>query len=246
MTKEEILQQCTVSGNIVKLPEGKLDGKLYKEIALSFKKIGGKWTGGKTMGFVFEQDPTDLLSDIASGEKRNIKKEFQFYGTNDKLADDLVFEAQIEPSHDILEPSAGDGALIKAIHRVFPDPIVDFCELMELNRLKTEKLPNVNKVGVDFLNMKTYCKKKYDRIIANPPFANNQDITHIMEMYQFLKKGGRLVSVASTHWEKSKNKKETEFRDWLKKVKADIGEITDGSFKKSGTGVRTCMIIINK
>jgi hypothetical protein len=45
MTKEEVLQNCTVEGTVVKLPEGQLDRKLYQEVAKALELIGGKWKG---------------------------------------------------------------------------------------------------------------------------------------------------------------------------------------------------------
>lgn len=107
MTTEEVLQQCTVEGTVVKLPATQLEREVYMDVAKSLNLIGGKWKGGKIAGFVFPSDPTELLEQIANGQKRNLKKEFQFFGTPEKLADDLVIEAQIEPFHSILEPSAG-------------------------------------------------------------------------------------------------------------------------------------------
>jgi len=43
----KILQQCTVANNVVKLPEGQLDRKLYQEVAKALELIGGKWKGEK-------------------------------------------------------------------------------------------------------------------------------------------------------------------------------------------------------
>jgi phosphosulfolactate phosphohydrolase-like enzyme len=82
MTKQEVLQKCTVAGNVIKLPTEQLDRKIYGEVKLALEKIGGKWKGGKVFGFEFEQNPTELLSQLADGEKVNLKKEFQFYPTH--------------------------------------------------------------------------------------------------------------------------------------------------------------------
>lgn len=114
MTKEDVLQNCTVEGMIVKLPEGQLDRKLYQDVAKSLELIGGKWKGGKVMGFVFAEDPTDLLEQIANGDKRNLKKEFQFFGTPAKVADMMVekIKGYYKPNFDFLEPSAGQGSLV--------------------------------------------------------------------------------------------------------------------------------------
>jgi len=41
-TKEQILQTCTIEGNVVKLPSEQLDRNLYIEVAKSLELIGGK------------------------------------------------------------------------------------------------------------------------------------------------------------------------------------------------------------
>lgn len=246
MTKEEVLKDCKVEGKVVKLPEGQLDKKLYTEVKTALGKIGGKWVGGKTFGFVFEQDPTDLLSDIAGGKKRNLQKEFQFFGTPDKLADRLVALAELKNNDIILEPSAGRGAIVNAINRVLKNQEVYCYELMELNREFLSKIPKVILLGNDFLIEKKDTKVTFDKIIANPPFAKNQDIDHVYEMYNCLANGGRLVSIVSAHWKESKNKKETEFRNWLKEVGAEVQTVEMGSFKESGTMVGALILIIDK
>ena len=42
-TKEQVLQNCTVEGTVVKLPNVQLDRKLYQEVAKALELIGGKW-----------------------------------------------------------------------------------------------------------------------------------------------------------------------------------------------------------
>lgn len=243
-TKEDVLLACKVEGTTIKLPPDQLDRKLYQDVAKSLELIGGKWKGGKIAGFVFNEDPTGLLSQIAGGEKRNLKKEFQFFGTPDALADRLVELADPKQGHYILEPSAGQGAIVKAIKRYTGSEQIFCFELMPLNQTFLRKLPCAVILGEDFLT--SLHSKRFDRIIANPPFAKNQDIDHILKMYEVLKPGGRLVSMAGKHWQISSNKKEKAFRDWLCEVDAEIIEIEAGEFKESGTTVATVIIVINK
>jgi len=245
-TKEDILKACTVDGLIVKLPNGKLDRNLYLDVAESLKLIGGKWKGGKIAGFIFQEDPTELLTQIAKGGNRNLKKEFQFFGTPEKLADKLVSIADIKNSHKILEPSAGQGAIVDAIVRKISTIWVDCCEIMAINGNILAKHPNVHFICEDFLKIPKQYEGYYDRIIANPPFSKNQDIDHVMKMYSLLKKGGMLVSITSKHWETSNNRKEKEFRDWLVNVTAYAETIPAGEFKESGTEVGGKILIINK
>lgn len=246
MTTEEVLQQCVVEGTTVKLPPVQLDRKQYMNVAKSLELIGGKWKGGKISGFVFPTDPTELLNQIQGGEKRNLKKEFQFFATPEELADELVELAEIDGYMSFLEPSAGRGAIINSIHKVEPNVVVDCCELMDINQTFLNKLPNINFLCDDFLDLKSRSDKKYDRIIANPPFSKNQDVTHVEEMLTFLKDGGVLVSVMSKHWQTSTHEKETEFRQRLDDLGAEIIDVDAGRFKESGTQIATCIVIIRK
>ena len=251
MTKNDILKQCIVENNIVKLPNVLLDRKLYLEVANSLNLIGGKWKGGKICGFIFSNDPTELLKKIQDGNKINLKKEFQFFETPEELANNIVQLAELNNNCSILEPSAGQGAIIKAIQQVVNIPI-DCFELMDINRHVLEKINNVRIIGSDFLQFAdSVIKNKnrftlYDRIVANPPFCKNQDIDHIYGMYNCLKEKGVLVSISSKHWQLSNNKKETKFKNWLSDVNADIFEVDGGTFKKSGTMISSLIIKIRK
>jgi predicted RNA methylase len=241
----ETLKNSKVEGLTVKLPEGHLDRKIYLEVKQKLELIGGKWKGGKTMGFVFMEDPTTLLNEVASGQNRNLKKEFQFFATPDELADQLVnraFECYRKDYCSILEPSAGQGAIIKAIQRKSEAHKVYCFEAMSVNKLFLDKLENVNFLGEDFLT----CTDKFDLIIANPPFSKNQDIDHVNKMWECLNPGGRIVSITSKHWQTSSNKKETDFKRFLDEKGALIDEIDMGAFKESGTMVGGLIVIIDK
>lgn len=241
---QETLQKCTVHGLVVKLPPGQLERNLYQDVAKSLELIGGKWKGGKVMGFEFKQDPTALLAQIASGEKRNLKKEFQFFGTPDSLCDEMVRYADIKPEDIVLEPSAGQGAIIKAIHRDSPGKVVNYFELMDLNRMVLSDMPHTRYLGDDFLKCKD---QQFNKIIANPPFSKKQDIDHILNMWKVLKPGGRIVTIASKHWLLSTNKKEKAFNSWIyDQVEADVNTVDAGTFAESGTKIETVLIIIDK
>ena len=241
METKEILQQCKVEGNVVKLPDVKLERKEYLDVKKHLELIGGKWKGGKVQGFVFEQDPAGLLSQISNRENRNLKKEFQFFETPAHLADRLVELAEIKDKDVVLEPSAGRGAIVKAIHREFPGLDVYGYELMGLNQSFLAKLEHFKLLGSDFLKE---CDTLFDIIIANPPFSKNQDIDHIRKMHEHLKPGGRLVSIASKHWQFASGKKEEGFRGWIEEVEADVYDVDRGEFKESGTMIETCIIVI--
>jgi len=244
----ESLRKMTVNGCVVSLPPIS-DGSLsnYADVRKALLNAGAKY---KKNTFVFPSDAQPYIDRLCGGEKVNIKKEFQFFATPAHLADKLVEAANIRVGDTILEPSAGQGAILEAIFRApvsFSYP-VDYCELMNTNRsvleAKIDSGIRAQYVGEDFLLLDG--NYKWDRIIANPPFSKNQDIDHVRHMWDCLAPGGRIVTIASKHWQFASGKKEKEFKRWLDAIGAEVTDIEAGMFNESGTKVATCMIIINK
>lgn len=241
----EILQQCTIHGNVVKLPPGTLDRKLYQDVAKALQGIGGKWNK-KSDGFVFPHDPTEHLAKIQGGVKVNLQKEFQAFYTPKELAEEIAWHLFMPRTGQVrvLEPSAGRGALVKAVLMVNPDAVIDVYELNPLNRPYLDALPNVTFLAEDFLAHESGAI--YDYIIANPPFAGNADIDHFCRMYEHLSPGGRMAVIMSKHWQISDGRKEKAFLAWLEQEEAEISDIPPGAFKESGTNVATCLVILDK
>jgi type I restriction-modification system DNA methylase subunit len=232
------------------LPNVKLERKEYLEVAKRLNLIGGKWKGGKVQGFVFDFDPSGLLAQISDeGKDINLKKEYQFFETPEELAGQLVDLANIKPCQNVLEPSAGRGAIVKEILKRHPTAGVYGFELMDINRTFLKDISGFHLFDEpDFLKYKPekFIVLRFDRIVANPPFSKNQDIDHIRHMYGHLAPDGILVSVASNHWKTCENRKETEFREWLHEKGAEVIDIPAGTFKQSGTSIAACIIRIQK
>lgn len=249
-TVKEVLQRSSITGSVLKLPGVQLDRKLYLDTKKQLEQFGGKWTGGKTQGFVFNHNAMDIVKKFcAEGEEQNIKKDFQYFETPPALARVMVSLADIGPKDSVLEPSAGQGAIIKAINAIHPKLIVCYCELMPLNQrilqelIKDRKI-KATKVEEDFLRLQM--EGFFNKIVANPPFRFNADIDHILQMFKMCKSGGRIVTVASTHWERGTGRKEQRFRDWLKDLNAKIDDVDAGTFKDAGTNIETRLIVIDK
>ncbi len=208
----------------------------YDEVKRVLTVAGGKYSKG---AFVFKSDAQTIQHRILSGETVNDKKKFQFFATPQELADRVYQKLNHTAGLKTLEPSAGNAGLLNQI----PKEDVDCIELMDDNyEYLIEHGYNV--IGRDFTTMNIV--DTYDRIIANPPFTKNQDIKHIKMMYKALKDGGRLVSVASVHWEHASTSACVAFRKWLDNVGAEVEQVDSGAFKESGTNIKTCIITINK
>ena len=236
---EKQIKKGRLENNIYFLPDIQLDRKEYLKIAKHLNFLGGKWNRGKK-GFVFDRK-IESIEELL-GDNISKKKDLQFFETPQDLAKELVDLAEINDYVDILEPRAGRGAIIKEIKKVYNKEI-QYCEIDEINRKYLNKIDNIKNVGNDFLK---FNEMTFDRIIANPPFSKNQDIDHIRHMFSLLRDKGILVSIASKHWQISDNKKEKEFKQWLKDLNAEIIEIEAGRFKESGTMIGGVIIKVIK
>lgn len=237
MNKEliEDLLACEVVNNVVKLPTTQLNN--YAELKKVLTKACGKY---KRNTFVFPMDAKPVINSLVSGETIDFKKEFQFFPTPSSVAEEMTNEILGYPK-TMLEPSAGHGSLIDAVRKIRPEIKVDAVELSVLNfNVLKEKYTDVNLFNCDFLGHET--SKKYDLIIANPPFNKNQDIDHFYKMYKLLNEGGQLITIMSTSWTFGQQKKQSGFREFIEEIGADVRSNENGAFKSSGTMVNSVMV----
>ena len=167
---EEILRHCTLENGLLKLPNVQFNKKSYAEAKKWIEEAGGSWQGGKAQGFTFPFNPERVFSILKEGKRCNLQQEYQFFETPAEVADWLVMLAGgIHENDTVLEPSAGRGALIKAIHRACPSVTVECYELMPENREFLYTLSNVILLDEDFTKDSV---GSYTKIIANPPFSD--------------------------------------------------------------------------
>lgn len=238
-----VLEGAEIEGNILRITE-KLERNLYQDVNKVLECLGGKWDR-KVKGHVFSSDPTALIDDaMITGEVTDEKKEFQFFRTPPEIASRLVEMAEITPVSCVLEPSAGDGAIVKEIIKLGYHP--PHC--VELNPKNEKTLLELGAASahiMDFLDFPAG-SQEYDRIVANPPFTRQQDVDHVLHMYRLLRKGGILVSVMSPSWTFRDNKKSVEFRKFIEEREAEVVDLEAGAFKSSGTMIRTCIVKVRK
>ena len=165
-----------------------------------------------------------------------------FFPTPAAVVSLMLERAHIESGMHVLEPSAGSGNIADAIRREHPSAFIDVCEvnlrLRELLELKGHRL-----IASDFLE---FHAGVYERILMNPPFENLQDCKHVRNAYDMLADNGVLVSIMAPSFEYRNDRKSTEFRDWLGTVNATWENLPNGSFKSSGTGVSTRLLVIER
>lgn len=240
----DVLRQVTVNNNIATMPQ--LDRSTYVQVNKVLESLGGKWNR-KLKGHSFDgADGAQKIADaVMFGTYECPKDDFDFFETPEGLAGQMVQAAEMIRDHYVLEPSAGRGQIVKAITHEFPGKRVDCCELSADNRKVLEQVDGVLMRANDFLLFVTGVPI-YDRIIANPPFSKGRDVEHVSWMWRHLKEGGRIVTITGPGWTFREDRKFKEFREWIKSIDAEWEELPEGTFKESGTNVRTVMLIINK
>ena len=170
----------------------------------------------------------------------------QLFPTPHELAVRMVEIANIQPPMRILEPSAGTGTIVNVI------PIGTHLQAVEINaeaarmlgRTKTHPCCYIH-TG-DFLEWSQVTDERFDRVLMNPPFANNQDIRHVRAAFDLLREGGRLVAIMSPHFTFAQDKESVAFREWFEDLGGTYEKLPADTFKASGTSVNTVLVTIDR
>lgn len=165
--------------------------------------------------------------------------------TSPTVAMKLVEKAALTDYLDLLEPSAGTGNIIDCIveNYTFAGLGIDCVELNK-EKFMALKSKGYRSYNADFLVWNN--DKKYDRIIACPPFKGNCDILHIRKMYDLLKPKGIVVTLTSPLWILNNEPLQVEFREWLKDKNYSMEMLPDNSFVEKDKTVPTMILKIYK
>lgn len=218
-----------------------LTPKEYKEVDKFLKSAGAIWKRNQKR-HLFEPGAKERLQNLLnSGEMLNEKKHFQSYYTPEAIAEEVVELAGITESMCVLEPSAGHGAIAKAILKKTKDIV---CIEIDPSAVKVLKENGFNTIEGNFLEWQL--PRQFDRVVMNPPFTAGQDIEHVMNAYRSLKPDGVLVAIMSPSFTFSTVNRCKEFRKFLDVNGEILMELPEGTFKESGTNIRTIVIRLRK
>lgn len=241
----EVLDGATVVGNHLILA-GQIDRKLYADVNKVLEAIGGKWNRF-AKAHVFDMPVADVLDPIMeTGEYSRTKQDFGQFDSPPAVVEKVIELAWISAGMSALEPSAGVGNIAAAL-------CAEGANVMayEIDGRRSDLLAKALRaapggvivVQQDFLTVRAV--PIYDRVAMNPPFAGQADIKHVLHAAQFLKPGGRLVSVMSAGILFRQNRAAVEFREFVANHGGSIEPLPDGSFASSGTAVHTCIVHFN-
>jgi Methyltransferase small domain len=245
----DILKRAYFESEILLLPP-RLDRKDYEAVNKAIERIGGKWNR-RAKGHVFEdeEDPRQLLQLILETGEMPGKNPTAFYGTSQGLAARIA-EGIPADARAVLEPSAGTGAIARAIRdyctREGIDARLDCVEVLPKFAAKLRE-QGFTTIEADFLSYEP--ERRYDVILMNPPYSLEGDslayVAHVMHAWAQLAEGGMLRAIVPAGFAFHQDRRIKELRDLVEKT-GTWEELPNDSFKASGTGVKTILLEMMK
>lgn len=270
----DVLRRATWDGPVLKLPAGQLDRPLYAAVDKAIKALGGKWNRGM-QGHLFPASMVDeLAAALDAGAIVDQKKTMEQFFTPADLAARMAEAIGIEDGTHVLEPSAGNGRLVKAA--LDRGAIVTAVEMDRgwcgaggndskggLLDLAAMHHGQIFIFGADFLEWTPASPIPIDAVLMNPPFSGNQDIRHVAQALRWLRPGGKMAAIMSPHFTFAQDVPSREFRaligypegeprqDAVYTASDDVADcsielLPAGTFKAEGTNVSAVLVIIEK
>lgn len=224
-----------------------LDRKVYSAVNKVLEACGGKWSR-TAKAHVFAADPTPAIERALLTGEVTTAADLDFFPTPARLAEALVGPsgADVRAGDRVLEPSAGTGNLVApCLARGAHVTVVERNPAMRAALARTFG----DKVDVldhdDFLAVDPE-GVTFDRVVMNPNFTRigkGDGIDAVRHAARMLRPGGgTLVSVLGAGVSFRADRRHAAFRGWLADVGGTIAPLPDGSFKASGTDVRTVQV----
>jgi hypothetical protein len=183
-----------------------------------------------------------------------------FVRTPDALAEDLAMHhrdlGHLSDGARVLEPSAGDGAMVAAILEHNRYVHVDAVEPNERRAAALDALAAryPGQVTVHRATFEDYAAAhpptRFDAVIMNPPFGTSARaevwMDHVRLAHGMLHTGGQVLSVVPGSYEHRSGKAAREFRAWAQEQGSRFELLPGGAFTASGTGVVTGVLTVNR
>lgn len=233
------------------------DRKVYAQVdrALSGIAGGGRWDR-KSRAHVYSRDPRPDLAALTGlavipPPSPNRDKELSYWATPPALAKELVDGLGLQSGMRVLEPSAGDGALVRALRSAYPQVHVtavepDSARRTVLRMNGTEGLHVWNGTFEDYVEFAEPAGILFDAVIMNPPFTlpgrRYAWAEHFALAWNRLVPGGQLRAVVPASLEYGRQRLIVTARALLTEVGGTWSSSPDGAFRSSGTNVHALIV----
>jgi len=162
--------------------------ELSSKTQTTLEYIGGVNSKGGNWEFDYNVKP--VITEICRSGMLPEQKSFQYYPTPEHIAQRVVEWADIKPGEQVLEPSAGQGAIADQIRK---DALI-YC--MDISKLHCDVLKAKGYERVQCADFLKYSPSvQWDKCVMNPPFADKRAEMHVQHAAGLLREGGVLVAV---------------------------------------------------
>ncbi len=198
----------------------------------------------------------DTPEDLFKSKTGLPSKDLQYYPTPKAVCDKLMNMLDVcSASPRILEPSAGDGAIVRALIEkdICGGAHIDAIEIHEGRAQACAQIWN-DKLTVtceNFLNRTAL--PVYDYAVMNPPFSGDHYMQHVQHAFEMLVAGGELLAVLPITAKVGESKRQIAFREWAGKHsrygnnnEPYFVDLPQSSFKESGTNINTVILSMQK
>lgn len=248
---------------LVTMPE--LGREDYLATNQVLQEAGGTWSR-RDKAHVFATDPTESLARFRDqGKMLRKKDEFSFFPTPASVATtavDALLAGGYQPQ-TILEPSAGDGALIRAVRAKLPDVTIKAIEIdpshgEALSRATAGAGKSAVTIG-DFLKLESDLANQElvaaHAVLMNPPYDRNTWLKHVLAAMRVLDRAavhmdpsntlGRIVAILpgiAPSALKAKIASNLSSSRWS----FASSPLPSRSFAESGTYIHTCVVTLDR
>lgn len=216
------------------------------DIPLESQGVGGKEfdNAGKDVQDGFDKAVLDYYGTQKLKGKRNERAGIDYFPTPEPVGYKMVEWARLEDGEEVLEPSAGHGAIARYVPMsnglTAVEPSQDLFSLLQLRaggngrKFMNDIFENLNTVN------------KYDVVVMNPPYgqAGKKAIDHLSKAFDHLNEGGRVIAIIP------RGSTDNKFDKWLSETPsaAFVGEVLlpTSAFNRAGTSVSTRVVLVDK
>ena len=246
---------ATVTDRTVVLP-GQLDPGTYREVDQALRAIGGKWNR-RAAAHTFTTDPRPgLEATLAVGRRlQSAQQATAWWPTPPDLAGRVARLAREAAGPlgrgegMVLDPSAGEGALLDAVRRLAPDASLAGIE-PDPARVEVLTGKGYPVLGDRFetFSESDFRALRFDGIIMNPPYSLPGDpnawATHLELALTLLAGHGRLVAVLPRSVVDRAGARFEGLRELVQR-RGWVDDLPDGTFREAGTSVRTSLVVVD-